>query len=86
MNNCKLLLVDEPTVGVDIGAKAEIYHLLEEAAKNGAAVIMVSSDNEELARVSTRIVIMRRGNVIGEFSEGMPDRQKISMMASGLGR
>ena len=83
-NHCKLLLVDEPTVGVDIGAKAEIYSIIEEMAKNGAAVLLVSSDNEELARVATRILVMRRGRIVGEFDSGMPDRQAIAMIASGL--
>ena len=84
MHNCRLLLVDEPTVGVDVGAKAEIYRIIEEMAAKGAAVILVSSDNEELARVATRILIMRRGNIVGEFNSGMPDRQRIAMTASGL--
>ena len=69
---------------VDVGAKAEIYRIIEEMAAKGAAVILVSSDNEELARVATRILIMRRGNIVGEFNSGMPDRQRIAMTASGL--
>lgn len=84
MNQCKLLLVDEPTVGVDVGAKAEIYKMIEDMAAKGAAVLLVSSDNEELARIATRILIMRHGNLVGEFDGGMPDRQKIAMTASGL--
>ena len=55
-------------------------------AANGAAVILVSSDNEELARVATRILIMRHGNIVGEFQSGMPDRQEITMTASGLNK
>lgn len=86
MNHCKLLLVDEPTVGVDVGAKAEIYKMIEDMASKGAAVLLVSSDNEELARVATRILIMRHGNLVGEFDGGMPDRQEITMTASGLKR
>lgn len=84
MNNCKLLLIDEPTVGVDVGAKAEIYKIIEDMAEKGAAIILVSSDNEELARIATRILIMRRGRIVEEFKSGMPDRQKIAMTASGL--
>ncbi len=84
IHNCKLLLIDEPTVGVDIGAKAEIYKIIEDMAKNGAAIILVSSDNEELTRISTRILIMRKGRIVGEFNTCMPDRQSIAMIASGL--
>lgn len=84
MHDCKLLLIDEPTVGVDVGAKAEIYKIIEKMAARGAAILLVSSDNEEIARLATRILIMRRGNIVGEFNSGMPDRQEIAMMASGL--
>ncbi len=84
IHDCKLLLVDEPTVGVDIGAKAEIYKIIEDMAKAGAAVILVSSDNEELARVSSRILIMRRGRIVQAFENGQPDRKAIAMASSGL--
>lgn len=86
VHNCRLLLIDEPTVGVDVGAKSEIYKMIEDMAANGAAVLLVSSDNEELARVATRILIMRHGNIVGEFNSGMPDRQEITMTASGLNK
>ena len=58
-----LLLLDEPTRGVDVGAKAEIYHLIDEAAEAGCAVLVVSSELEELMRICHRIVVMAAGRV-----------------------
>ena len=56
-----MLVMDEPTQGVDVGAKADIHKLVDEAAAQGAAVLVCSTDHEELVRVCDRVVIMRRG-------------------------
>jgi ribose transport system ATP-binding protein len=56
-----VLVLDEPTQGVDVGAKADIHTLVDEAAAQGAAVLVCSTDHEELVRVCDRVVIMRRG-------------------------
>ena len=58
-----LLVLDEPTQGVDVGAKADIHRLVEEAAAQGAAVLVCSTDHEELVRVCDRVLIMRKGKV-----------------------
>jgi ABC-type sugar transport system ATPase subunit len=59
----RILLLDEPTRGVDIGAKEEIYRLIERLVGDGMAVLLISSDMEEILRLSDRVVIMRRGRV-----------------------
>ena len=59
----EVLILDEPTQGVDVGAKADIHRLIDEAAAQGAAVLVCSTDHEELVRVCDRVVIMRRGRV-----------------------
>ncbi len=59
----EVLILDEPTQGVDVGAKADIHKLIDEAAAQGAAVLVCSTDHEELVRVCDRVVIMRRGKV-----------------------
>ena len=59
----EVLILDEPTQGVDVGAKADIHRLIDEAAAQGAAVLVCSTDHEELVRVCDRVVIMRRGKV-----------------------
>ena len=72
--NPKVMILDEPTRGIDIGAKAEIYGLMRALADAGVAVLMISSDMEEVIGVSDRIVVMREGGIAGfleraEFSE-----------------
>jgi ribose transport system ATP-binding protein len=64
-----VLILDEPTQGVDVGAKADIHKLIDEAAALGSAVLVCSTDHEELVRVCDRVVIMRRGRV-GEILRG----------------
>jgi ribose transport system ATP-binding protein len=61
-----VLLLDEPTRGVDVGAKAEIYRLIAELSAAGIAVVVVSSEMEELMGLCTRILIMREGELVAE--------------------
>ncbi|MEG0650334.1 MAG: sugar ABC transporter ATP-binding protein, partial [Oscillospiraceae bacterium] len=63
----KILIVDEPTNGVDIGAKSEIYKILRNIAQQGASVIVVSSELPEILSVSDRILVMRKGRISAEF-------------------
>jgi len=80
----KVLIVDEPTAGIDIGAKDEIYKLLEELAEAGSSVILVSSDLQELLRVSRRILVMRKGKIFKEFANGQITQEDVLMAASGI--
>jgi inositol transport system ATP-binding protein len=64
----KILIVDEPTRGIDIGSKVEVHNLLIEMAKSGIAVIVISSELPEILAVSDRIVTMREGRVTGEMA------------------
>jgi ribose transport system ATP-binding protein len=66
LRQCRVLLLDEPTRGVDVGAKAEIYRLISELSATGMAVVVVSSEMEELMGLSTRILIMREGELVAE--------------------
>lgn len=68
LGDTRVLLLDEPTRGVDVGARAEIYAIIRELAANGAAILMVSSEAEELAQVCHRALIMVEGRVVGELS------------------
>ena len=65
----KVLIVDEPTVGVDIGAKTEIHRLLWDLAEQGIGVIMISSELPEILAVSSRVLVMSHGRITGEFTE-----------------
>jgi len=80
----KVLILDEPTQGVDVGAKADIHRMVDEAAAQGTAVIVASTDHEELVRVCDRVVIMRRGRAaeVIERSRLTPD----NLTAATIGR
>ena len=62
-----ILIFDEPTKGIDVGAKAEIYHLMEELVAQGKSIIMVSSELPEVIGMSDRIIIMHEGEITGEM-------------------
>ena len=80
----KMLLVDEPTAGIDVGVKEAIYQILEGLAAKGVIIIVVSSDLQELLRVSTRILVMREGRIFKEFCEGTVTQEDILTAASGM--
>jgi len=84
IRDLKLLIVDEPTVGVDIGAKEEMYQTIERLAQAGVAVIVVSSDLPELTRLADRIIVLRKGRVIKEFTTGVVSEEDVLRAASGL--
>lgn len=85
MRDLKLLIVDEPTAGIDVGAKNEIYHILEDLAKKGVAVIVVTSDLQELIRVSHRILVMRKGDIVKEFKNVEVTQSKVLAAGQGVG-
>ena len=80
----KVILIDEPTVGIDIGAKDEIYEIIDKLSSQGVAVLMVSSDIAEVLRVAHRIIVMREGKLFTEFNEGVATQEDILMASSGL--
>lgn len=65
--NPKVLIIDEPTHGIDVGAKSEIHRILKELASKGMGIIMISSELPEVLAVSDRILVMRRGRIVGRF-------------------
>ena len=69
MKNPDILFVDEPTKGVDVGAKAEIYRLMGELVEQGMSIVIVSSDMPELMGISDRILVISNGRITGEFSK-----------------
>jgi ABC-type sugar transport system ATPase subunit len=79
-----VLLIDEPTRGVDVGSKSEIHALLHRLADAGLAVVMVSSDMRELLSVSDRILVLREGRVSGELSGGSTSEEEVMQLAAGL--
>jgi ribose transport system ATP-binding protein len=67
--DCKVLLVDEPTRGIDVGAKVEIYNLINELSHKGVAIIVISSETSELMGICDRILVMRKGQIQGELAK-----------------
>jgi inositol transport system ATP-binding protein len=73
----KVLIVDEPTRGVDIAAKAEVHELLDELARSGIAVVAISSELPEIMAISDRIVTMREGRLTGELSASEASQERL---------
>jgi len=78
-----VLLLDEPTRGVDVGAKEEIYHLMVELAAKGMAILFVSSDLEEILGISDRVLVMHEGQLTGELSREEMSEEAIMQLATG---
>jgi ABC-type sugar transport system ATPase subunit len=79
----RLLLLDEPTRGVDVGAKSEIYELMNQWTSEGRGILMITSELPELMAMSDRIVVMHRGRVTGTFSSREATESKVMSAAMG---
>jgi ABC-type sugar transport system ATPase subunit len=82
----KIFILDEPTRGIDIGAKVEIHRLLNSLADQGVAIIIISSELEELLGLSDRILVMNEGRIVSEFSRENANRKTIMEWATGARR
>ena len=85
VRDCEVLIFDEPTRGIDVGAKDEIYELLNALAAEGKAIIMISSELPEVLRMAHRIVVMSDGRVTGELTNGEADQETIMHLATQYG-
>jgi ABC-type sugar transport system ATPase subunit len=79
-----ILILDEPTRGVDVGAKAEIHAWIDELAGRGCAVLLISSELPELINLSSRIVVLRRGRLVGELARGEANQDTLLRLMTGL--
>jgi ribose transport system ATP-binding protein len=82
IKNCDILIFDEPTRGIDVGAKSEIYHLMNELVRMGKSIIMISSELPELLRMSDRLIVMCEGRVTGELDISEATQEKIMTLAT----
>lgn len=80
----KILIVDEPTRGIDVGAKKEIYELLNELKSMGKAIIMISSDLPEVLGISDRIIVMSEGKISGELAREDANQESVMKLAVGI--
>ena len=78
-----VLLLDEPTRGVDVGAKSEIYRLMDDLAEEGKAILLISSELEEVLSMTDRILVMHEGRISGEFSRDEATQEKVMTAATG---
>lgn len=79
----KVFVFDEPTAGIDVGAKIEIYRLLRSLADKGAAIVVFSSDLEEIRHIASRVLILRRGSVAAELTNQEATEDRILSLVMG---
>ncbi len=82
LRDCDILFFDEPTRGIDVGAKSEIYKLLESLAAEGRAVVVISSELPEILRLSHRVLVMCEGAITGELTAAEATQEKIMHFAT----
>jgi ribose transport system ATP-binding protein len=82
----KILILDEPTRGVDVGAKSEIYSIIDNLAKAGTAVLVISSDLPEIIGICDRVIVMRAGHIAGQIRRDATsplNQEEIMALATG---
>jgi ribose transport system ATP-binding protein len=83
LQKLKVIIFDEPTRGIDIGAKSEIYELINQLAADGTAVIVISSDLEEILRISDRVAVLHEGKLTGILARAVCSEEAIMRLAVG---
>jgi ABC-type sugar transport system ATPase subunit len=81
---CSILILDEPTRGVDVGAKAEIHALIDELAGQGSAIVLISSELPEILNLATRVIVLREGRVAGELPRAQATQDAVMRMMAGI--
>ena len=81
----KLLLLDEPTRGIDVGAKEEIYKLIDQLARQGVAILFASSEMEEVLGMADRVLVMHEGRIAGEVGRAEMSEEAVMQLATGEG-
>ena len=80
---CKFLIIDEPTRGIDVGAKSEIYKLLDRLVNEGYGILMISSELNEVIGISDRVYVMKDGEITGELTREEMNQEAIMRFAVG---
>jgi rhamnose transport system ATP-binding protein len=81
-----VLILDEPTRGIDIGAKAEVHRIISDLAARGLAIILISSELPEVLAMADRVLVMHEGRITGEFDRSEADQEKVMFAATGQDR
>ncbi|MCZ7571296.1 MAG: sugar ABC transporter ATP-binding protein [Ardenticatenaceae bacterium] len=83
--NPRILILDEPTKGIDVGAKAEIHRIMDELAQRGLSIILISSELPELLAMSDRVLVLRQGRIMAEYDRSEVTQEKVLISAMGHG-
>ena len=83
-SDSRIVIFDEPTRGIDVGAKREIYEIINDLVAAGKVVIVVSSEMEEILGISDRILVMHEGSIWGELTKDEFDQERVLKLASGM--
>ena len=81
---CEVLIADEPTRGVDVGAKAEMHALLRELTRQGTGILLISSELPEILGLCDRILVMRQGRIAGELPREQADEETLLRLMAGV--
>jgi ribose transport system ATP-binding protein len=84
LSNCDILIFDEPTRGIDVGTKFEVYNIINQLAKEGKAVLVITSEIPELLGISDRILVMARGRLSGELDREAANQEAVMTLATGV--
>jgi ABC-type sugar transport system ATPase subunit len=84
MTRVKVMILDEPTRGVDVGTKVEIYHIIDGLARAGMCILFISSELPEILGMSDRTLVMREGQLVGEFTRAEASEEKVLASAAGV--
>jgi len=84
MTQARVLILDEPTRGVDVATKVEIYHIINDLARDGMGILLISSELPEILGMSDRALVMREGHLVGEFARAQANEEKLLASASGV--
>jgi ribose transport system ATP-binding protein len=84
MTQASVLILDEPTRGVDVATKVEIYHIINELARDGMGILLISSELPEILGMSDRALVMREGHLVGEFNRSQANEEKLLASAAGV--
>jgi ABC-type sugar transport system ATPase subunit len=84
LSQAKVLILDEPTRGVDVGTKVELYHIVADLAERGVGILFISSELPEILGMSDRALVMREGRLVGEFTKAQASEERLLACAAGV--
>jgi len=84
MTHASVLILDEPTRGVDVATKVEIYHIINDLASGGMGILLISSELPEILGMSDRVLVMREGHLVGEFNRSQANEENLLASAAGV--